>query len=207
MQEFGQMRHLGQEALRIDTTGLPLEWIDYKDAVRLYAVDQVVYTLGADIYTVFGGINSITGKRSQINVNSIIATNGRSKHFQDKINQYIPPLNNQTLFKRDAHLCLYCGSRFSRRSLTRDHVTPISQGGLDAWNNVVTACKRCNHHKGGRTPEQAGVQLLAIPFVPNYAEYIYLKGRNILADQMDFLFGYIPKTSPIHRRIHLENKV
>ena len=46
------MRHLGQEALRIDTTGLPLEWIDYKDAVRLYAVDQVVYTLGADIYTV-----------------------------------------------------------------------------------------------------------------------------------------------------------
>ena len=35
------MRHLGQEALRIDTTGLPLEWIDYKDAVRLYAVDQL----------------------------------------------------------------------------------------------------------------------------------------------------------------------
>ena len=86
MQELKQMRHLGQEALRIDTTGLPLEWIDYKDAVRLYAVDQVVYTLGDDIYTVFGGINSITGKRSQISVNSIIATRGRSKHFQDKIN-------------------------------------------------------------------------------------------------------------------------
>jgi hypothetical protein len=47
---------------------------------------------------------------------------------------------------------------------------------------------------------------LAIPFVPNYAEYIYLKGRNILADQMDFLFGFIPKTSPIHRRRHLEQK-
>jgi len=59
------MRHLGQEALRIDTTGLPLEWIDYKDAASLYAVDQVVYTLGADIYTVFGGINSITGKCNQ----------------------------------------------------------------------------------------------------------------------------------------------
>ena len=206
MQELKQMRHLGQEALRIDTTGLPLEWIDYKDAVRLYAVDQVVYTLGDDIYTVFGGINSITGKRSQISVNSIIATRGRSKHFQDKINAYIPPLNNQTLFKRDAYLCLYCGGRFSRRSLTRDHVRPISQGGLDAWNNVVTACKRCNHHKGGRTPEQAGIQLLAIPFVPNYAEYIYLKGRNILADQMDFLFGYIPETSPIHRRIYLKQK-
>ena len=67
------MRHLGQEALRIDTTGLPLEWIDYKDAASLYAVDQVVYTLGVEIYTVFGGINAITGKRSQINVNSIIA--------------------------------------------------------------------------------------------------------------------------------------
>ena len=38
----------------------------------------------------------------------------------------------------------------------------------------------------------------------NYAEYIYLQGRNILADQMDFLLGYISKSSPIHHRIDLE---
>jgi len=197
------MRHLGQEALRIDTTGLPLEWIDYKDAASLYAVDQVVYTLGADIYTVFGGINSITGKRSQINVNSIIATNGRSKRFQDKLNQYIPPLNNQTLFKRDAHLCMYCGERFAVRDLSRDHVTPISQKGDDIWTNVVTACRRCNNHKAGRSPEQSSMVLLAVPFTPTHAEYIFLQGRKVLADQMEFLKAHFPRTSPIHERLKM----
>ena len=198
--------NISQQVLRIDVTGLPLEWVDYKGAASLYAVDQVIYDLGADIYTLFGGINSITGKRSQIIVNSIIATKGQSKHFQQKLNRYIPPLNNQTLFNRDAHLCLYCGSHFTRKDLTRDHIRPMSRGGSDTWKNVVTACKRCNHHKGGKTPEEAGIELLAIPFVPNYAEYIYLKGRNILADQMDFLMGYISDASPIHRRIHLQKK-
>ena len=197
---------INQQVLRIDVTGLPLEWVDYKGAASLYAVDQVIYDLGADIYTLFGGINSITGKRSQITVNSIIATNGQSKHFQQKLSRYTPPLNNQTLFKRDAHLCLYCGHHFIRKDLTRDHIKPLSRGGLDTWQNVVTACKRCNHHKGGKTPEEAGIELLAIPFVPNYAEYIYLKGRNILADQMDFLMGYISDASPIHRRMHLQKK-
>jgi len=198
--------NISQQVLRIDVTGLPLEWVDYKGAASLYAVDQVIYDLGADIYTLFGGINSITGKRSQLTVNSIIATNGQSKHFQQKLSRYTPPLNNQTLFKRDAHLCLYCGHHFIRKDLTRDHIKPLSRGGLDTWQNVVTACKRCNHHKGGKTPEEAGIELLAIPFVPNYAEYIYLKGRNILADQMDFLMGYISDASPIHRRMHLQKK-
>ena len=61
-------------SLRIDTTGLPLEWVDYKEAVKLYAVDQVVYTLGNDLYTIYGGTNSASGERSSITVNSIIAT-------------------------------------------------------------------------------------------------------------------------------------
>ena len=194
------------QTLRVDTTGLPLEWVDYKEAAKLYAVDQVVYTLGNNLYTIYGGINAVSGERSSITVNSIIATSGRTKHFQDKMNKYTPPLNNHTLFKRDSYLCMYCGIRHNKRELTRDHITPISQGGKDNWNNVVSACKRCNHHKGGRTPEQAKIELLAIPFVPNYAEYIYLQGRNILADQMDFLLGYIPKSSPIHHRIGLEKE-
>tara|TARA_B100000029_G_scaffold290408_1_gene284044 strand:+ start:256 stop:873 length:618 start_codon:yes stop_codon:yes gene_type:complete len=194
------------QTLRVDTTGLPLEWVDYKEAAKLYAVDQVVYTLGKNLYTIYGGINSISGERSSIAINSIIATSGRTKHFQDKMNNYTPPLNNQTLFKRDSYLCMYCGIRYNKRELTRDHITPISQGGKDNWSNVVSACKRCNHHKGGRTPEEAKIELLAIPFVPNYAEYIYLQGRNILVDQMDFLLGYISKSSPIHHRIGLEKE-
>ena len=49
------------QTLRVDITGLPLEWVDYKEAVKLYAVDQVVYTLGNDLYTIYGGINAASG--------------------------------------------------------------------------------------------------------------------------------------------------
>jgi hypothetical protein len=96
---------------------------------------------------------------------------------------------------------MYCATRFSERDLTRDHITPVSQGGRDVWANVVAACRRCNNHKGGRTPEQARMELIAVPFIPTYAEYIYLKGRRVLADQMEFLLAHFPRTSPLHKRL------
>ena len=136
-----------------------------------------------------------------IEVNSIIATHGGTYAQLRGRHDYVPPLTNSALFRRDFNMCLYCGGMFTVRELSRDHVTPMVQGGTDQWNNVVTACKRCNHHKGGRTPEQVGMQLLAIPFTPNHAEYIYLQGRRILADQMDFLRAHFPRTSPLHARL------
>jgi 5-methylcytosine-specific restriction endonuclease McrA len=192
---------LSQQVLRTDVSGMPLEWIDYRDAVRLYHTEQVAYVCGTPIFTVHGGINSRSGIRSVIEVNSIIATTGHSHGLSTNRYNYIPPLNNKTLFRRDANVCMYCGIHFMARDLTRDHITPISRGGKDVWQNVVAACKRCNNHKGGRTPDQAGQQLLAVPFVPTYAEYIYLKGRRILADQMEFLLAHFPRKSPLHERL------
>lgn len=180
---------------------MPLEWIDYRDAIRLYYLGQVAYTCGSPLFRVFGGINARTHCRSSIEVSSIIATHGRSPDVHELLGDYIPPLNNKTLFRRDSNLCLYCGQVFRVRDLTRDHVTPLSKGGGDTWTNVVTACRRCNNHKGGMTPEQAGMQLVAVPFTPTYAEYIYLKGRRVLADQMEFLLAHIPRTSPLHKRL------
>ena len=110
-------------------------------------------------------------------------------------------MSNPALFRRDDHHCLYCGQSFPASALSRDHITPLSQRGQDSWNNVVTACKRCNNHKAGRTPEQAGIQLLAIPFVPTHAEYVYLQGRRVLTDQMEFLKAHFPRKSPLHRRV------
>ena len=104
-------------------------------------------------------------------------------------------------FRRDANVCMYCGQQFRVGELTRDHITPISRGGRDVWTNVVTACRRCNNHKGGRTPEEARLQLVAVPFTPTYAEYIYLKGRRVLADQMQYLLTHFPRSSPLHARL------
>ena len=96
--------------------------------------------------------------------------------------------------------CLYCGNIFQHNELSRDHVIPLSKGGVDTWTNVVTCCKRCNNHKGARTPEAANMLLLAIPFRPSRVEYIILRGRTIMADQMEFLISCIPRSSPIFQR-------
>ena len=195
------MYSLNQQVLRTDVAGMPLEWIDFQDAVRLYHLGQVAYTCGVSLYRVHGGYNAVTGLRSMIEVNSIIATAGDNRAFAKVMEHYSPPLSNPALFARDAHLCLYCGTPFHARELSRDHVTPLSRGGTDSWTNVVTACKRCNNHKAGYTPEQAGMTLLAVPFCPTHAEYVYLQGKRVLADQMEFLKAHFPRSSPLRSRL------
>jgi hypothetical protein len=195
------MYPLTQQVLRTDVAGMPLEWIGFQDAVRIHHLGQVAYTCGVLLYCIRGGYNAITGRRSTIEVNSIIATHGDNHALIKARAQYVPPLSNQALFARDARMCMYCGERFLSRELSRDHITPLSKGGGDSWNNVVTACKRCNNHKAGRTPEKAGLTLLAVPFVPTHAEYVYLQGRRVLADQMEFLLAHFPRTSPLHKRL------
>ena len=193
--------NFSQEVLRTDVAGMPLEWIDYRSAASLYHADQVAYSCGSPIYRLRGGYNARTGARSTIEVSSIIATTGDTYALERTSDRYTPPLNNRTLFRRDANICMYCAARFPTSELTRDHIQPLSQGGSDAWMNVVTACRRCNNHKGGRTPEQAKMQLVAVPFTPTYAEYIYLKGRRVLADQMQYLLSHFPRKSPLHERL------
>ncbi len=195
------MYPLSQQVLRTDVSGMPLEWIDFQDAVRFYHLDQVAYACGVTLYQVHGGYNAITGRRSIIEVNSIIATLGEHHGLNKARPHYTPPLSNPALFARDAHLCLYCGDQFPARALSRDHVTPLSRGGHDAWNNVITACKRCNNHKAGQMPEEAGMALLAVPFTPTHAEYVYLQGKRVLADQMQFLLSHFPRHSPLHKRL------
>lgn len=73
----------------------------------------------------------------------------------------------QAIFKRDKHLCQYCGSR---ADLTIDHVHPKSRGGDDSWENLVAACQRCNNRKGDRRPEEANMPLAAVPRAPRTIE-------------------------------------
>lgn len=192
---------LQHHVLRTDVAGMPLEWIDYREAARLYHQQQVAYTCGTLLYRLYGGYNARSGRRTVLEVNSMVATVGHTGNPGNTWHDYVPPLNNQTLFRRDAHLCMYCGMRFPARELSREHIRPLSQGGKDSWTNVVAACRRCNNHKASRTPEQARMQLVAVPFTPTYAEYIFLKGRRVLADQMEYLVAHFPRSSPLHARI------
>jgi len=85
--------------------------------------------------------------------------------------------SNHNLFDRDGRRCLYCGRSEAevRRAgwrLTRDHVMPLSRGGRDEWRNVATACEPCNNLKADRTPDEAGMPLLAEPRTPTSWELV-----------------------------------
>ncbi len=171
--------------LRLDISGKPVTWIPWQTAVCLYSRDMIAWTAGEHSFSFRGGINRRSGERSIVDINSIIAI--KRSTSRRHLSRTIPPLTNRELFLRDAHLCMYCGKQFNERCLTRDHVIPMSRGGKDRWRNVVTACRFCNTRKGNRVPEQANMPLLAVPYVPNWAEYLALSNLKILGDQMEFL--------------------
>ncbi len=178
--------------LSLDAHGRVLDWITWQDASCLYARDAVAWTLGDPCLHIHGGTNRLSGLRSGLDLHPIIAARG---HARSRAIDPTPNLTNAALFARDAHICLYCGQHGHRPVLTRDHVMPLSKGGLDVWENVVTACFHCNSRKSDRTPQQAGMPLLAVPFRPSWIEHLILSNRNILADQMAFLKAQLPKRS------------
>lgn len=179
--------------LKLDITGAPTSWVSFEDAVRLHCLDRVIAYLGSERFLVRGAINAKSGQRSSVEIASIILTRGRAKVRADS-QKFIPHLTNRALFRRDAHVCLYCGEHFPSSHLTRDHVIPLSRGGADTWENVVTACFRCNNQKGNLTLSEWGRhELIAVPYVPNKAEYLYLQNRRIIADQQAFLMARFSK--------------
>lgn len=172
---------MNAKVLRLNKAGIPIAWSSWQETATLLAKDQVIWSLGETVHTIRGGYDR-AGRRSRLDLPSIIACDGRVASAA-----FTPALSNALLFARDRQLCLYCGNEFPIRDLSRDHVIPSSRGGKDIWTNCVTACRRCNNRKGNLSPEQAGMQLLAIPFAPNRHEYFYLANRDVLADQMEFL--------------------
>lgn len=185
--------------LALDKNYEPHRWINYDDAIVLEAKSLVLGHIGENVIVYRGGVNAMTGKESVIETNTIIVIDGApsSKRFRE------PTLTNAALFQRDRCTCAYCGGTFHAAHLTRDHVHPVSKGGKDKWMNVVTACKPCNSMKGDIMPGQSlpvGVwspqgthtmDPLYLPYVPCKAESMILRGRNIRADQMEFLVGRI----------------
>jgi 5-methylcytosine-specific restriction endonuclease McrA len=183
------------EVLQLDVSGRPQAWISAKEAAVIYASDGVAWTLGDTFYVLRGGMQRRTGLQSRIEVQPIIAVKGS---VPSRAWRQTPALSNPKLFARDRGICAYCGDRCAFDELTREHIIPTSRGGLDSWMNCITACRPCNGHKGNRMPEEAKMSLMYLPYVPNLHEDMILRGRRILADQMEFLLASVPRHSRLH---------
>jgi 5-methylcytosine-specific restriction endonuclease McrA len=98
-------------------------------------------------------------------------------------------LTKKEIFRRDNYTCQYCGR--PSNSLTVDHVVPRHHGGKHNWENLVSACPECNRRKGGRTLQEAHMQLLRRPYEPP-ATNMYLFGRYLKENQewRQFLEGW-----------------
>jgi len=73
------------------------------------------------------------------------------------------PLTRRAVFARDGGRCVYCNSPAN----SLDHVVPKSRGGQHSWDNVVSACGRCNHAKADRAIADLGWRLRRTPRAPS----------------------------------------
>ena len=120
--------------LKLDAGGLPVEWVDWREAVGLYFTDKIAWEAGSEK----------------------IYLRDRSQRFARGL---VPPLSRRELFHRDGGLCLYCGDKLTFKQMQIEHIQPRSKGGPHAWTNVVSACEPCNRNKDNRNPEEAGMKL------------------------------------------------
>ena len=92
--------------LRLNKTGTPIDWLTREQAATLVVKGQVVWALGENAFQIRGGINRL-GRQSVLSLPSILASDGSVK-----LSDFVPPLLNDYLFRRDHFLCMYCGGDF-----------------------------------------------------------------------------------------------
>jgi hypothetical protein len=177
--------------LQLDIQGTPQAWISLGHAALHVASDAVAWVDGdGPLVTLRGGFNVARGRQSLLDVHPIMALRGASR-----VNLFdvVPVFGKAKLFRRDRFTCAYCAQVFLERDLQCEHIVPESRGGGATWMNLVTACGHCNGKKADRTPEEAGMPLVYLPYVPSRFEDFLLEGRHIRADVHEWLAARLPK--------------
>jgi hypothetical protein len=185
-----------KRVLQLDVQGTPQAWISIQQAAVCVAADAIAWTEGASPLMVMrGGFNARTGRRSELEIHPIMAMRGYSR-----INLFdvTPVLTRAKLARRDRYTCAYCAMQFVEANLQCEHIFPESRGGAWSWMNMVAACGACNLRKSNRTPEEAGMPLQFLPYVPSRFEDFLLEGRNIRADVHQWLASRLPKGSRLN---------
>ena len=163
----------GRVLLLNGSTWEPLSVISVPRAINLIISDKavVVEETGRFLRTV----------RSQFPIPSVIA-----------LTRYInvprrhAAWSRKGVLARDNYTCVYCGVKpgdvvrshmLNRQDFTIDHILPKSRGGKDTWANTACACYACNHRKGGRTENEAGIRLRWEPRTPRTSYIVITLGR------------------------------
>lgn len=154
--------------LLLNTWGVPHRVLSWSDAICLVYQDRVVVLEEYD--------ETVSSPSVTYYIPAVIQLKKSVSGYKKGVR-----FSRLNIFSRDGFRCQYCGERKPMRELNYDHVIPRKQGGRTTWENIVTCCYTCNRLKGGRTPDQAGMQLLRKPAKPHSLPLraVFIDGGNI----------------------------
>ena len=141
----------------------------------------VVLVLSAKAVSVTDGDEVLHAASREVRVPSVLRLN----RFVRVPFKATVPLTRKAVFARDGGRCVYCGAT----ATSLDHVVPRSRGGPHAWENVVSACGRCNHVKADRAIGELGWRLRRAPSAPTGAAWRIVGARRIDPRWWPFLDG------------------
>jgi len=95
--------------------------------------------------------------------------------------------SRKNIYWRDKNTCQYCGKTFWPKELSLDHVIPKSRGGDKSWLNLVTSCHPCNQKKGDKSPQDVGMELIRIPFIPKMTVFDLHQNSEIPENWLNFI--------------------
>ena len=144
-----------EHTLLLNATYEPLKVVDWRKAITLWCQGKV------EVISVYDReVRSVSVSVKLPSVIRLLRYIRIKRHFN------LVPFSRANIYARDDHTCQYCGQAFPVDRLTFDHVVPVRYGGRKDWENIVTACARCNRRKGGRTPAEAGMRIIRMPRRP-----------------------------------------
>ena len=141
------------KTLKLDSSYRPLEIVD--------SIEALVLCLIGKAYAIENYKEEIKSVSESFKLPAVIVLTRYVKfHF------HTMTANRANVIWRDQNTCQYCSKEEESRVLTIDHVVPRSKGGKNTWENLVTACKKCNQKKGNKPPKEANMKLLREPKRP-----------------------------------------
>jgi len=162
---------------------LPLHTVDWKEAIIL------VYQEKCKVLHSYEDL-IINSPRTSYRVPSVMI-NARYVRPKRKV-EY----SAYNIFLRDNYQCQYCGEYSPGIRLTKDHWVPLAEGGKSTWENVTTACDKCNLRK--RTQNQTRWKPRIIPYKPQFAELEAKSKKRRLIIQDPRWIQYLDWLGPIH---------
>ncbi|KAK9839451.1 hypothetical protein WJX81_002968 [Elliptochloris bilobata] len=141
-------------ALVLDSSYRPIDVVNWQRAICLDLFDKVDVLEYYDTY--------VRSSSAQFLIPAVLRV--RMYVSAKEVRSGRLTLSRRNIMLRDKCTCQYCGVR---QNLTVDHVVPLSKGGKWAWENLVTACTRCNGRKGDKSLKQLGWRLETKPVEPS----------------------------------------